>query len=259
MHRSSTVTRRRFLRSACGATAVAAAAAALGPLGKPASAAKPKDRPNILWLSAEDISPTLGCYGDAYADTPNLDRFAAEGVRYENAFTHAPVCAPARSGIITGMYPTTIGTTWMRCHGVPPPEARCFPQYLRAAGYYCTNNAKTDYQFKAPKSTWDASNRKAHWRKRPKKDQPFFAVFNFGVTHESSTRRWKPGQQDHDPAKAPLPPYYPDTPVVRQNIACYYDRMSQLDGQIMDGSGNWRRTAWPRTPSSSSGATTGGA
>ena len=224
-------TRRAFLKT----VAAGAAAATLSPhmTGGPAwAAAEPKERPNILWLSAEDISPTLGCYGDTYADTPNLDRFAAGGIRYDNAFTHAPVCAPARSGIITGMYHTTVGTSWMRCKGVPPAEARCFPEYLRAAGYYCTNNSKTDYQFANPPTAWDESSRKAHWRKRPRKDQPFFAVFNSTVTHESSTRRWKPGQQKHDPAKAPLPPYYPDTPIVRQNMACYYDRMSELDDQV---------------------------
>lgn len=211
----------------------AGAAAAAAPRSLVAGTAGPERlRSNVLWISAEDISPTLGCYGDRYATTPNLDKFAAQGVRYENAFTHAPVCAPARSGLITGMYPTTIGTTWMRCRGVPPPEARCFPEYLRAAGYFCTNNSKTDYQFAAPRSAWDINGRSGHWRKRPDKSQPFFAVFNLGVTHESSTRRWTPGKQTHDPAKAPLPPYYPDTPTVRQNIACYYDKMSQLDGQV---------------------------
>ncbi len=225
-------TRREFLKAAAAGAAVSVAPH----LVRRAAGAvtNPKERPNILWLSAEDLSPTLGCYGDSCADTPNLDKFAAQGVRYDNAFTHAPVCAPARSGIITGMYHTTIGTSWMRCSGVPPVEARCFPEYLRAYGYYCTNNSKTDYQFSPPPTAWDESSRKAHWRKRPRKDQPFFAVFNFTVTHESSTRRWKEGQQQHDPAKAPVPPYYPDTPVVRQNIACYYDKVSQLDGQIAD-------------------------
>jgi len=227
---AQSIHRREFLK----AVGIGAAAVAVPRRAYAAARAAGKDRrrPNILWISAEDISPTLGCYGDEYATTPNLDEFASEGVRYDAAFTHAPVCAPARSGIITGMYPTHIGTTWMRCRGVPPPAARCFPEYLRAAGYYCTNNSKTDYQFSPPRSAWDESSGRAHWRKRPDKDQPFFAVFNLGVTHESSTRRWTPGKQEHDPAKAPLPPYYPDTPVVRQNIACYYDKMSQLDGQV---------------------------
>jgi len=236
MHKVRT-NRRDFLK-ATGAGLAALAIA--GRLGQTVAAAEPwppdvaddSPMPNILWISAEDISPTLGCYGDAYATTPNLDKFAAQGVRYDLAFTHAPVCAPSRSGIITGMYPTSIGTTWMRCRGVPPVEARCFPEYLRAAGYYCTNNAKTDYQFDPPGSAWDESSGKAHWRNRPDKRQPFFAVFNITITHESQTRSFKPGQSfEHDPAKAPLPPYYPDTQLVRENIACYYDRMSQLDKQ----------------------------
>jgi uncharacterized sulfatase len=229
--------RRNFLKAA----GVGLAAMAItGRVGRTAAAAEPwppdvaddSPRPNILWISTEDISPTLGCYGDKYATTPNLDKFAAQGVRYELAFTHAPVCAPARSGIITGMYPTSIGTTWMRCAGVPPVEARCFPEYLRAAGYYCTNNSKTDYQFSPPGSAWDDCSGKAHWRNRPDKRQPFFAVFNITVTHESQTRSFKPGQSfEHDPAKAPVPPYYPDTQIVRENIACYYDRVSQMDKQ----------------------------
>ncbi|MGB2822641.1 MAG: sulfatase, partial [Phycisphaerae bacterium] len=222
--------RREFLK----AVGIGAAAAVMPRRACAAARAAGKDspRPNIVWISAEDISPTVGCYGDKYATTPNLDKFASQGVRYDAAFAHAPVCAPARSGIITGMYPTRIGTTWMRCRGVPPVEARCFPEYLRAAGYYCTNSSKTDYQFAPPRSAWDESSGGAHFRKRRQKDQPFFAVFNFTVSHESSTRRWTPGKQEHDPAKAPLPPYYPDTPIVRQNIACYYDKMSQLDSQI---------------------------
>jgi len=228
-------TRRQFLKQmAAGAAAGAMAPHILPAAASGAAAARLPEgkRPNIVWISAEDISPNLSCYGDKYATTPNLDAFAAQGVRYDRAFTHAPVCAPARSGIITGMYPTAIGTTWMRCHGVPPPEAKCFPEYLRAIGYFCTNRSKTDYQFSPPPSAWDISGGSGHYRKRPRKDQPFFAVFNFTVTHESSTRRWTPGKQQHDPAKATVPPYYPDTPVVRQNIACYYDKISQLDGQI---------------------------
>src|SRR5512132_3683826 len=122
--------------------------------------------PNILWITSEDTSPDLGCYGDKYAVTPNLDRFASQGVRYTNAFTVAGVCAPSRSGIITGMYPSSIGTMHMRMKGVPPPFVRCFPEYLRAAGYYCTNNVKTDYNFDAPVTAWDESSNTAHWRSR---------------------------------------------------------------------------------------------
>lgn len=207
-------------------------------------------RPNILWISTEDISPDLGCYGDEYAITPNLDRLAAQGVRYRNAFSTAPVCAPTRSAIITAMYPTTIGSMHMRSKAVPPVGVKAFPEYLRAAGYYCTNNSKTDYNFEAPPSNrppdsvWDETSPTAHWRKREDKSQPFFAVFNFTVTHESqirapeaaykrNTARLKPNEF-HDPAKAKIPPYYPDTPLVRQDWARYYDNITAMDYLVGD-------------------------
>ncbi|MBN1492497.1 MAG: sulfatase-like hydrolase/transferase, partial [Phycisphaerae bacterium] len=215
-------------------------------LAAPATAAEtaPADaRLNILWITTEDISPDLGCYGERYARTPNLDRFAAEGVRFERAFSIAGVCAPSRSAIITGMYPTTISTHHMRSKAVPPPYVRCFPEYLRADGYYCTNNVKTDYNFDAPLTAWDESSRKAHWRNRPD-GMPFFAVFNIVTTHESRIRatdeefakltRRVPPDARHDPAKAPLPPYYPDTPVVRQDWARYSDLITAMDLEVAD-------------------------
>jgi N-sulfoglucosamine sulfohydrolase len=217
-------------------------------------------RPNILWISTEDISPDLGCYGDPYAVTPNIDRLAAQGVRYTNAFATAPVCAPSRSAIITGMYPTTIGSMHMRSKAVPPAGVKAFTEYLRAAGYYCTNNSKTDYNFEPPPqpgasgmrafnppppdTLWDESSNTAHWRNRADKSQPFFAVFNITVTHESQVRapveqykrntaRLKP-EQFHDPAKAALPPYYPDTPLVRKDWARYYDNITAMDYLVAD-------------------------
>ena len=199
-------------------------------------------RPNVLWISAEDISPDLRCYGDEYARTPNLDQFAAEGARFTNAFATAPVCAPSRSAIITGMYATSIGTMHMRAQGVPPPFVKCFPEYLRRAGYYCTNNAKTDYNFPPPASAWDRNGKQAHWRSRPDKSQPFFAVFNLEVTHESQIRADEETYQRntaalsdgerHDPAKATLPPYYPDTPLVRKDWARYHDNITAMDKQV---------------------------
>ena len=203
-------------------------------------------RPNILWISCEDINADLGCYAGAvpgaeYARTPNLDRLAAEGARFDRAFAVSPVCAPCRSSIITGMYPTSIGTMHMRSRGVPPPEVRCFTEYLREAGYYCTNNAKTDYNFEAPISAWDESSNRAHWRNRPSADTPFFSVFNLLVTHESQIRvpdeayernmREVPPEERHDPAKAPIPPYYPDTPLVRKDWARYSDNITAMDKQ----------------------------
>ena len=231
------LTRRRFLQAASGS-----AAAVL--LSRSSFAQdRQKERPNFLWISTEDTSPDLGCYGDAYAVTPNLDRLAAQGVRYTRVFTHAGVCAPSRSGIITGMYPTSIGTHNMRCQGVPPAEVKCFPEYLRAAGYYCTNNVKTDYQFNPPLTAWDECSNRAHWRNRPA-GKPFFAVINLTLTHESQIRnRTKamlkrldslgPGER-HDPAKAVLPPYYPDTPIVRQDWAQYYDLLTLMDKQVKE-------------------------
>jgi uncharacterized sulfatase len=217
-------------------------------------------RPNILWISTEDMSPDLGCYGDPYAVTPNVDRLAAQGVRYTNAFATAPVCAPSRSAIITGMYPTTIGSMHMRSKAVPPAGVKAFTEYLRAAGYYCTNNSKTDYNFEAPPAPgasgtaafnppppdtlWDDCSATAHWRNRRDKSQPFFAVFNIMVTHESQVRvpdaqykrntaRLTP-EQFHDPAKAKLPPYYPDTPLVRKDWARYYDNITAMDYLVAD-------------------------
>jgi uncharacterized sulfatase len=146
------------------------------------------------------------------------------------------------------MYPTTIGSLHMRSKAVPPPGIKAFTEYLRAAGYYCTNNAKTDYNFEAPPSNrppdtvWDETSRTAHWRNRPDKSQPFFAVFNHEVTHEGQVRSddatyakntaaLKP-EEFHDPSKAVLPPYYPDTPVVRKTWARYYDLITALDYQV---------------------------
>ena len=199
-------------------------------------------QPNILWLSAEDISPHLGCYGDSHAITPNLDQLAKEGVRYTHAFTTAGVCAPCRSGIITGMYQTTIGTHHMRCNAQLPEYIKPFPIYLRQAGYYCTNNSKKDYQFREPKGTWDESGGKAHWRKR-KPDQPFFAVFNFTGCHESGiageakyksvTQNLKASQRQNA-RELKLPPYYPDTPIVREDWKRNYELITAMDAWAGD-------------------------
>ncbi|MBI3280439.1 MAG: sulfatase-like hydrolase/transferase [Acidobacteria bacterium] len=200
-------------------------------------------RPNILWITCEDISPILGCYGDRYAHTPNLDRLAAEGTRYTRAFSAASVCAPARSSLITGVQANTLGTMHLR--GVVPLARgiNCFPAYLRRAGYYCSNNVKQDYNFTAPADAWDESSKTAHWRNR-RSGQPFFAVFNLTATHQGQIRypreefervsaKMAP-EERHDPAKAPLPPYYPDTPMVRLNIAELYTQATVMDKQAGD-------------------------
>lgn len=191
---------------------------------------KPK-QPNILWISAEDISPNLGCYGDSYAITPRLDQLASEGMRFTRCFTHAGVCAISRSGLITGMYPIAIGSQHMRSQIVLPPHVKAFPEYLRAAGYWTTNRSKTDYNFPPPRAAWDENSANSRdWRGRAA-GQPFFSVINLTTTHESQIRG-KFGETLHDPAKAPLPPYIPDTPVTRRDWARYADLLTTLDQQV---------------------------
>jgi arylsulfatase A-like enzyme len=212
------------------------------------TAGRPSARPNIIWISNEDMSPRLGAYGDTIARTPVLDRLARESVRYTHAFTTAPVCAPSRAAIITGMFQTSIGAHHMRTTedrvpelpgpylAVPPFYVKAFPEYLRAAGYYTTNRAKTDYQFGVPFTIWDDVGRGAHWRNRRDKSQPFFSVFNIDVTHESQifpsgpARRGKPLVTD--PSKLQVPPYYPDTPAVRDELARVYDNIADMDAQV---------------------------
>lgn len=203
-------------------------------------------RPNILWITCEDMSPRLSCYGEKLIQTVHIDSLAAQGIRYTNAFTTSGVCAPSRSAIITGMYQTAMGTNNMRNYNpalkadsnlvlpsysaVIPAGVKCFPEYLREAGYYCTNNSKQDYQFEAPVTVWDESSAQAHWRNR-KKDQPFFAVFNFTITHESQLWQRENESLLVDPAKVSIPPYYPDIPEVRHAIARHLSNVKRMDDQ----------------------------
>lgn len=185
------------------------------------------DKPHILWLTSEDHGPEMGCYGDKNARTPNVDALAAKGMIFRRAWSVAPVCAPARTAIITGLYPSSSGGLHMRSMVPLPAEIKLFPQYLRAAGYYCTNNSKEDYNVRKPRDLWDESSAKAHWNKRAA-DQPFFAVFNSTKSHESQLRT-RPHKQIADPAAMRVPPYHPDTPEVRQDWAQYYDQVSEAD------------------------------
>lgn len=206
-------------------------------------------RPNILWVSFEDTNPFYGCYGDPVARTPNLDRLARDGCRWVNAFSTAGVCAPARSAVITGMYSTSIGTHHMRttsAHdpGLPTPYSacvphyvKCFSEYLRGAGYYCTNNTKTDYQFTPPFTAWDDGTKTGHWRNRPDPDQPFFAVFNLTKTHESGMWPENTPELTFDPKDMNLPPTFPDTPKVREAMARMYTNIEYNDkllGKFLD-------------------------
>lgn len=207
--------------------------------------AKKMEKPNILCITCEDITPRLGCYGDPDALTPNLDNFATRAIRFTNMFTTVGVSAPSRAALITGMYPTAIGANYMRTNapqnampsGIKPydvvlPEGiKCYTEYLRDAGYYCTNNNKTDYQFASPLTAWDESGVKAHWKNRPE-GMPFFSVFNLNVTHESQI--WKRADKPLvvKPSELHLPPYLPDDPVVRRDMAVLYGNIYEMDKQF---------------------------
>ena len=194
-------------------------------------------RPNIVWIVGEDMGPELGCYGDANAITPNMDRLAREGARFTRCFTHAPVCAPSRSGLMTGRYPTSIGSHHMRSTLLNPPPP--FTRYLREAGYHVSWPGKTDFNFANPTKDFDST---ADWTKGKAPAQPFFAYINFTVSHESQIRaakeqfgkniaQLKP-EERRDPAKMAVPPYHPDTPVVRRDLANYYDLVTAVDYKV---------------------------
>ena len=229
------------------------------------------ERPNILWLVTEDMGRYLAAFGDSTVATPNLSRLAREGVTYPNLYSVSGVCAPSRAAIATGMYPTAIGAHHMRTNSytdvtglfpyeaVPPPEVKMVSELLRINGYYCTNNSKEDYQFKAPVTAWDDNGNYAHWRNR-KENQPFFSVFNFTQTHESglfepygfkkeetrhyregdTTYTWESGQMTeaetavHLPkdTKFDIPPYLPDTEIVRRDLWKMYNNIAEMDKQV---------------------------
>ncbi|MBN2102919.1 sulfatase-like hydrolase/transferase [bacterium] len=222
---SKKMKRRDFIKTTSTGTMALAMSAVIHCREKP-------DRPNILWLTSEDNGPFLGCYGDPNANTPNMDRLASEGIMFTHAFANAPVCAPARNSIITGMYASSLGTQHMRSKRAVPNSITFFPQLLRQAGYYCTNNSKEDYNVaKKPDNVWDESSTQATYANR-NPEQPFFAVFNFTVSHESSLHQTTDVQ--HDPDQMRLPDYHPDDPVIRHDWAQYYDRIAELDCQIGD-------------------------
>lgn len=205
--------------------------------------------PNILWITTEDISLELGCYGDAYADTPNLDKLAENSIRYTRFFAESPMCAPSRSTIITGIHNGPLGSSQMRSNHRIPETIRPFTAYLREAGYYCVNNSKTDYNLARDSSGenkefvaegWDQSSPKAHWRNRPE-GKPFFCIFNYVDTHQSRASRNDyeyfvekvqsrlSKDRIHNPEKAPLPPHYPKSEIARITEARYHDCITTLD------------------------------
>ena len=187
-------------------------------------------QPNILWIVAEDLSPIIPPFGDSTITTPNLSRLADEGIRYTHFFSPSGVCAPSRAAIATGMYHNSIGAHHMRTRGpknhlpegvvpyeaMPPAGVKMHGEHMRMAGYYATNNAKEDYQFTKPVTAWDESSRKAHWKNR-KPGQPFFAIFNLGITHESQVwERAKDSLWVPEDLDVTLPPYLPNNEIGQQ-------------------------------------------
>lgn len=196
----------------------------------PLLSAQSKKQPNILWVTCEDMSPNLGCYGDKFAKSPTIDSLAQRSLRYRHCWSNAPVCAPARTTIISGMYPPSTGSENMRSMTRLAPGQKMFPQLLREAGYYTSNNNKEDYNLAHTGKVWDDSSTKAHWRNRST-NQPFFSVFNFTITHESQIRK-TPHQLQHDMRELRIPAYHPDTPEVRHDWAQYYDNILTMDGLV---------------------------
>ena len=238
---------------------------------KKTSELKLLERPNILWLVTEDMGAYIPPFGDFTVATPNLSRLAQEGVIYPNLYSTSGVCAPSRAAIATGMYPSSIGANHMRTNSymdvtglpayeaVPPSNVKMISEWMRIEGYYCTNNFKTDYQFKAPVTAWDESSPYAHWRNR-EDNQPFFAVFNFTDTHESGlfepyghryieTRhhhsgdrlyKWEKDRMTEQEtpkylskdSEFNIPPYLPNTEVTRRDMWKLYNNIGEMDRQV---------------------------
>ena len=206
------------------------------------------NQPNVLWITAEDMSPVLGCYGCPDAITPNLDKFSKQSVRYTHAFASAPVCSPSRSCLIQGSYPTSLGTQQMRSGFPLPAPMKGFPALIRKSGYFTTNNVKTDYNSGNYRdiiaSSWNQSSAEAHWRLNPESKKPFFSVFNLMTSHQSRTMVWPYDRFEkeiqsklsegeiHHPDKINLPPYYPDTPVIRKTVARFHDCVTAMDKEV---------------------------
>ncbi len=205
-----------------------------------ATPAVAQEKPNILWITCEDISPYLGSYGCKEALTPNLDKLAERGIRFTNAYANAPVCAVARSTLLTGMYSPTIGTHQMRSYVNLPDTIPAYPKLFREAGYYCTNNSKEDYNsnFMNNPEVWNESSTKAHYKNR-EDGQPFFAVFNFINCHESKLdtvfinqfvkEGLIPERPRNNPEDIVLPPYHPDLPEIREDWARLHDLITMTD------------------------------
>ena len=209
-----------------------------------------QESPNFLWLVCEDQSLFFSMYGDSSANTPNLNQLAKDGIVYQNCYTPSPVCAPSRSSLITGMYPTTLGTQHMRAYknstgnnainlhnslpyysAKPKKPIRFFTEDLRANGYYCTNNSKEDYNMKTSPLAWDESSQTAHWRNR-QEGQAFFSVFNFNTTHESNIWKNQITYSKEELENVLIPNFFPENDGIKSDLLTNYKNIEKLDKQI---------------------------
>lgn len=231
-------------RTLLASGAVGLAASAARPIAAKAQRPGPGEMPNILWFTSEDNFPVLGCYGDKLARSPNIDRLAANGIRFDRCYCVEPVCGPSRFSILTGMYPASAGTPaqFGSTDEVMPRYVRGYPEYFKDLGYYTANNQKKNYnsQFDYVMNMWDESSEHAHWNKRAP-GQPFFAVFNTFVTHESvlfnhNKDLWgKPGNEGpvtNAMVGSKIPPFLPDTDRVRTDFATFYNATEHMDREL---------------------------
>jgi len=234
------------------------------------------ERPNILLVVFEDMSLKVGAFGDPVATTPVLDALAEQSIRFPNTFTTAPVCAPSRASLITGVHQQTLGAQHMRTHAygtehapsgfeigysaVPPPDVKAFPELLRQAGYYTfvgyggwVISNKKDYQFGTPFTVWDEDSETASWKGRAP-GQPFFGMVTLATTHESflfpenpirdtelarsvaaRNARLLAGQERVTPPEdVVVPPWLPDVPEVRAEIATQYDNIAFTEKKLAE-------------------------
>ncbi|MCP9768338.1 sulfatase [Lacihabitans sp. LS3-19] len=205
-------------------------------------------KPNIIWITTEDMSYHIGAFGCKEVKTPNLDQLTLEGVKYTNCFSTAGVCAPSRAALISGKYQTSFGAHNMRTNmnskeyeqktGLPsygvvlPVGLKPYPLILRENGYYTTNNSKEDYQFATPEAMWDESSKNATWRNRKDKNQPFFSIINFITTHESQVFMRDKEPLLVDPKHVEIPSYLPDNEIVRKDFARFMTNVQLMDAQV---------------------------
>ncbi|RCW36813.1 sulfatase-like hydrolase/transferase [Marinilabilia salmonicolor] len=191
-----------------------------------------KEVPNILWITSEDNSPLLGCYGDEFAQTPNLDKLASEGFLFIHAYANAPVCAPARNTIASGVYASSGGHSNMRSNYDRSKTLKYHAEAMKELGYYCTNNRKTDYNTNVGDEIWDECSDDAHYKNAPE-GNPWFAIFNTTISHESKIHDQLPIEElIYNPKDVPVLPYHPRTPDMEHDWAQYYQRIHEMDAFV---------------------------